>query len=162
MSWRLCSCCYVSGVTLSWVCQVSVTTVKYSKESIDKDSAYDSRCLHIWEIRNLLKRQYWHVHKQWSREIGVVVLTLYSDQPALVSLILWAYGEVHLCILTEQNHLAHVLDAKEIQCGFHTFFPGHAYSRLRPRTRTCFSFLPNSTNIRDQPFNTAVRGSLKF
>lgn len=84
------------------------------------------------------------------------------DQPALVSPILWAYGEVHLCILTEQNHLAHVLDAKEIQCGFHTFFPGHAYSRLRPLTRTCFSFLPNSTNIRDQPFNTAVRGSLKF
>lgn len=43
-----------------------------------------------------------------------------SDGPALIIPILSAYGETYLCILAEQNNLAHVFYKKEIQHGFHS------------------------------------------
>lgn len=84
-----------------------------------------------------------------------------SDGPALVIPILWAYDEAHLCILAEQNHLAHVLYTKEIKCGFHSLQGmSPVFSNLL--LEHSFVSFPIAPTQGDQPFNTAVRGSLKF
>lgn len=107
----------------------------------------------MWDVRNSLKRQWWHMYKQQLWVIGMMVCTYKLCTRIGPHWLAPFFGPMmrHIFAFWQQSHLAHISHIKEIQCGFHSLFSRHACSGLKSLTRTCCCFPQRTPTLGTNP-----------